>query len=203
MEVWKDVIVDKENKSTYQDKYQVSNMGRVKSLGRYKQNHDKLQYVEERIIKERFTVKGYAYVSLYNNGKSSNYFIHRLVALAFLKNEFNFPSINHLDEDIRNNSADNLEWCTHKYNNNYGSHNKKLREVNKDYSKVKVVCLTTNKIFNSIKDGAEYYGLLKSRQCITANCKHKRKSAGKLIDSDGTSSKLVWMYYDEYLLSEN
>lgn len=47
--------------------------------------------------------------------------MHRLVALAFIPNPNNYPQINHKDEDKGNNNVDNLEWCTAKYNMNYGS----------------------------------------------------------------------------------
>lgn len=59
---------------------------------------------------------GYLYASI--NGRPRR--IHRMVALAFIPNPNNYPCINHKDEDKHNNSVENLEWCTYKYNNNYG-----------------------------------------------------------------------------------
>lgn len=47
--------------------------------------------------------------------------IHRLVALAFIPNPQNLPCVNHKDENPKNNRADNLEWCSYSYNNNYGT----------------------------------------------------------------------------------
>ena len=63
---------------------------------------------------------GYVYVALYNNRKGKRALVHRLVAKAFLPNPANLPCVNHKDENKRNNSTENLEWCTYKYNANYG-----------------------------------------------------------------------------------
>jgi hypothetical protein len=58
---------------------------------------------------------------LYKNGSKKKFLVHRLVAQAFIENKNNFPHINHIDENIENNSVENLEWCTAKYNNCYGT----------------------------------------------------------------------------------
>lgn len=62
--------------------------------------------------------------------------LHRLVATLFIPNPFNFPEVNHKDEDIQNPCANNLEWCDHVYNINYGSHTEKSCETRRqiDYS---------------------------------------------------------------------
>ena len=61
-------------------------------------------------------------VKLCKNGKSKTYFVHRLIAEAFIPNPFGAPQVNHKDENITNNAKCNLEWCDSKYNNNYGGH---------------------------------------------------------------------------------
>ena len=61
---------------------------------------------------------GYVKVRLYDDGKWKNFFVHRLVAEAFIENPNNFPIINHIDENKSNNNVRNLEWCTTKYNVN-------------------------------------------------------------------------------------
>ena len=72
--------------------------------------------------------KGYMNVSLFKNGLKKNKLVHRLVAEAFIENIKNYPQINHKDEDTLNNMVNNLEWCTAKYNSNYGTHKDKVRK---------------------------------------------------------------------------
>lgn len=105
-EEWRDI-------PNYEGLYQVSNLGRVKSLN---YNHTK----QEKILKQANN-KGYLYVLLYNQKKRTLHKIHRLVATAFIPNPNNLPFINHKDENPLNNRADNLEWCTAAYNSNYGT----------------------------------------------------------------------------------
>ena len=65
---------------------------------------------------------GYYIVNLYDaTGKLCRPLVHRLVAITYLPNPDNLPQVNHKDENKLNNSAENLEWCTQKYNNNYGT----------------------------------------------------------------------------------
>lgn len=93
----------------YETRYEVSNMGRVR-------NHDGhiLKPIERR---------GYLCLNFCVNGVRKDVKIHRLVAGAFISNPDELPFINHKDEDKHNNRSDNLEWCTAKYNCNYGTHN--------------------------------------------------------------------------------
>ena len=78
-----------------------------------------------RVLKQQKDKGGYMQVAL---GRKKRFLVHRLVAQAFIPNPLNLPCVNHRDEDKTNNSVDNLEWCTHEYNNNYGTHNKKIGE---------------------------------------------------------------------------
>lgn len=72
--------------------------------------------------------KGYCIIYLYNKDGRKCFLTHRLVANTFIPNPNNLPEVNHKDENPLNNSVDNLEWCTSKYNNNYGTHKEKLRQ---------------------------------------------------------------------------
>ena len=97
IEVWKDVF-------GYEGLYQVSNLGRVKSL----------KYGKERILKPLKDGGGYIFVHLCKNGERKMYKIHRLVAFTFLTNPQNLSDVNHKDEDKTNNSVQNLEFCDKK-----------------------------------------------------------------------------------------
>ena len=104
MEQWKNI-------EGYEGLYQISNCGRVKSFYNGK----------ELIMKLGTNEKGYSRVSLWKNHKKKDYKVHRLVAEAFLDNPDNLTEINHKDEDKSNNNVDNLEWCSHQYNINFGT----------------------------------------------------------------------------------
>lgn len=123
-EEWRDVV-------GYEGYYMVSNMGRVKSVERMRWsgiNGGGYVTVQERILKLCDKGQGYLSVNLYKDGKRKQYSVHRLVGQAFIPNPNNLPIINHKDENPKNNNVDNLEWCTQKYNINYGTHNKRMAE---------------------------------------------------------------------------
>ena len=110
----------------YEGCYSVSNMGNVRSEARQfvdKHGHKSLQ---ERILKPCKSSSGYLFVNLSRGSEVSHEMIHRLVASAFLENSKGLRYVNHKDEDKYNNVADNLEWCTSKYNANYGNRNAKI-----------------------------------------------------------------------------
>ena len=81
---------------------------------------------------------GYYRIGLWIGGETKNFFVHRLVALAFIPNPDNLPEVNHKDEVKTNNIVGNLEWCSIKYNNTYGTRNERIAETHlnrKDLSK--------------------------------------------------------------------
>lgn len=117
-EIWKDI-------PNYEGIYQISNLGRLKSL-RVFCSFTKKYYPKEKIIKGKLDQAGYVMVSLYKEGKVKYCRIHRLVAQAFIPNTNNYPMINHKDENKSNNNVNNLEWCTCLYNNTYGNKNKNI-----------------------------------------------------------------------------
>ena len=109
-EIWKNI-------EGYED-YQVSNQGRVRSL----------KFGKERIMKPEKHRAGYLLVHFCKNGEQKMCLVHRLVALAFIPNPNNFPEVNHKTEDKTDNRVKNLEWCTSKYNSNYGTRNQRVVE---------------------------------------------------------------------------
>ena len=121
--------------------YRVSNLGRVKSLGNNRSR-------KEKILKPIPTSNGYLRVQLWKNKKGKILLLHRLVAMAFLDNSDNFPQCNHKDENKKNNCVENLEWCTVKYNNNYGTRNE--RAGNKTAEANSKPLLQINKFTNEV-----------------------------------------------------
>ena len=75
----------------------------------------------KRFLKAASDKDGYLRINLSKNGQKVSYRVHRLVALTYIPNPNNYPIINHKDENKQNNNVSNLEWCTHKYNTNYGT----------------------------------------------------------------------------------
>ena len=171
MEQWKDVI-------GFEDSYQISNYGRVRSKDRFIKvcgNGERL--IKGQIIKPSVCKNGYYEVMLSRNKKRKVYLLHRLVAIHFIENPNNLPQINHKDEDITNNRVDNLEWCTSKYNANYGTRNARCNEkvIRKP---VKQLTLEGKLIkeFPAVKEAMRQTGIDDSQ--IIRVCMGKNKTAG-------------------------
>lgn len=155
-EEWRNIV-------GYEGLYQVSNLGRVKSLFRYK-----------KILKPCLS-KGYYRVELFKEKSGKMFPIHRLVALAFIPNHNKLPCVNHKDEIKTNNCVDNLEWCTHEYNSNYGHCRDKIRRK----CKLKPVKQIKNgkvlNVFSSVLSATNYFGVDKSYGSSIINvCKKKK-----------------------------
>lgn len=122
-EQWKYVI-------GYEGLYKISNEGKLKSCERKihvaHRGYDGFKTVKEKEMKTRINNMGYESVKLCKDNKYSEALIHRLVAQAFIPNPNNLPCVNHKDENPLNNCVDNLEWCTQKYNCNFGNRNSKI-----------------------------------------------------------------------------
>ena len=162
-EIWKDI-------EGYDGKYQVSNYGNVKSL-----NYNNT--CKERLLKPMLKNRGYLCVSLYKPLKIFS--IHRLVANAFIPNPDNLPCVNHKDEDKTNNHVGNLEQCTNKYNQNYGTCRERIRKSLLNYPK------TSKKVYQYTLDGEFVKEWKSTKECarngfdqraIVKCCKGKRKT---------------------------
>lgn len=118
-EIWKNI-------EGYEGKYQVSNLGRVKSM-----------IGQEKVLHPKKHRNGHLQIGLHKDKKRKTMYIHRLVAQAFIPNPDNLPCVNHKDENPNNNNVDNLEWCTQKYNCNYGTRVDRIMETKKQqYKKI-------------------------------------------------------------------
>ena len=176
IEVWKDIV-------GYEGKYQVSNMGRVKSLV---DNNGKPR---EKILKQKINNYGYHRVGLYKGKKQKWYQVHRLVAMAFVDGYEEGLVVNHIDEDKTNNCAWNLEWVTTTYNNTYNDRHKRAGnslkgikrsdETKKKLSKIKskkVMCVETEEVFESLTKAGEFIGV--TRQAIAHSIKKEKSCKG-------------------------
>ena len=161
----------------YEGVYQVSNLGRVKSLNYHRSG-------KEKIMTPNLTKKGYLRIRLMSNGKTERYLVHRLVAQAFIPNHQNKPQVNHIDGNPSNNCVDNLEWCTNKENcnNPITIDNYKNRKGYRVYNSKPVIQFSENDIFIDIFDCANtahrmtgiHHGVI--RGCC--NHRYGRKTAG-------------------------
>ena len=144
----------------YEGKYAITSCGKVWS------------YKRKKFLKPIRNQKGYERVFLSTNKCGKNFPIHKLVATAYIPNPNNFPQINHKDENKENNSVNNLEWCTNKYNSNYGTRN--IRMARAKWRKV--LCIELNRIFDSEKQAEAELKIGVSR--ISECCSGKNKTAG-------------------------
>lgn len=166
-EIWRDI-------KGYEGLYQVSNLGNVKSLCYNKTKISKLL----RIYKNSNNDSGYYRTSLNKNGIRKHFYVHRLVGEAFIPNPNNLPCVNHIDEDKSNNCVENLEWCSIKYNVNYGTRNEKAAQ----YFRKPVLQYTKEgefvKEWKSIKEAENSIGI---RTGISCCIRGKSKTSGGFV----------------------
>ena len=181
MEIWKPI-------PGYEGYYEASSEGRIRSVDReYITSNGKHYHKKGRILKLN-TSQEYTNVELNKDGHAHQYSVHRLVATTFIPNPENKETVNHKDEDKRNNCVENLEWMTWSENNKH-AHETGLNRIdpNKSGAAAKsnavtsrpVYCVETGTIYCSRSECARQLGIQSST--ITDSIKYNRtvKSCGK------------------------
>lgn len=175
-EIWRDI-------PTYEGLYQVSNFGRVKSLGRFGYNLFLGRYWRrERILRPHKHSNGYIDVELCKDGIKTKFLVHRLVARAFIPNPENKPLVDHIDTDRTNNRAENLRWVDRfqilhkpltmaKYRAAMA-----LQRGGKNHKARSVINLDTNQVFETLTSAALASGV--HRETLRRAILHGWKCAG-------------------------
>lgn len=185
-EIWRDV-------HGYEGLYKVSNKGNVRSVDRI--NHIGRKY-SGRMLRSAYDKDGYLQVALCKNGKMKTKKIHRLVAETFIPNPNGFSEVNHKDEIKTNNYVENLEWCTRKYNVNYGTAIERI--VEKTSKKVRAVNVKTGEVirFKSTAE-AQRKGYNSGNISLASRGIYKNSNTGKLIGDGCTYRGYRWYYEEE------
>lgn len=180
-EIWLDI-------EGYEGLYQVSDMGRVKSLERTcNAKGESKRTVKERILKLASDRNGYKWVMLTDAQSNRSYhFVHRLVAAAFIPNPYDKPEVNHIDEDKANNNVVNLEWCTRKENMNHGTIRERIGKKTTERDSKPTCQYTLNgeliKVWPSASEAGRVLGIHQSHISEVASGKNK------------TYKSFIWKY---------
>ena len=191
MEIWKDI-------KGYEGLYQVSDLGRVKSLERSANNN---RVLKERMLKQAKTRKGYLRVKLYKEGSKKTVSVHRLVAEAFIPNPNNLPEVNHKKGIKTDNRASELEWNTTKENiqhayktglckvtDKHRQHGKELGEKYGKFNSKKVI--QCDKQGNFIK---EWDSMTDVERELKIHCPNISKCCKGILKTTGG---YIWKYAD-------
>lgn len=176
-EIWKPIM-------GYEGIYEVSNLGRVRSLDRIVMKpHPKSKVPTEyhkkgTIIKQASYPNGYLTICLKANGNKENCLVHRLVGKAFVPGYFDGADINHKNENVKDNRAENLEWCTRSYNLQYNGRAKRVGIVQGKAVEQWTLDGNLVKTFETIRQAEAETGI--HRQSISGSCRQKYgcKTAG-------------------------
>ena len=178
-EEWKDIVIEQDGKVyDFSSYYQVSNLGRVRSVRNNK------------LLIQHPTHNGYLRVGLYKDGERLNCRVNRLVAFAFLEipegADVNTLDVNHLNEDKTCNVYTNLAWCTRRENINHATANQRRGET----MSIKVICTDTEVVYSSLTKASEETGC--SLSGISKCCNGTQESC----------NNCHWRFYNDYLIEQ-
>lgn len=184
-----------------------------------------------RILKPYYINSGYLMVTICLDSKRHvPYLVHRLIAMTFIPNPCNYPEVNHKDEDKINNCVENLEWCTSKYNQNYGTAiqrakcnriyasgkdhfafgkspseetKKKMSENHADVNGALNPNAREVICFNNYKVYPTLKELSDEFECSYSSCRKVCKGITNRVKSNKYNCWVYLMYYDEFLESCN
>lgn len=169
-EEWRDVV-------GYEGFYQVSNLGRVRSVDRQQEvlwkGKKVYKPIKGRVIAQTKQNGGYLMANLSANGKRKECTVHRLVAMSFLDNPNKLKEVNHKDGNKENNNVSNLEWCSRSDNLKH-----RARILGQRGNAVRIKCVDTGEEFRAVKDAAEKVGVSDSAIYIALKKGGKYRSGG-------------------------
>jgi len=176
MEIWNDI-------PGYEGYYQASTYGRIKGLDyNVCEKTGKVRIHKGHILKSFKVPGGYSCISLQVNGNRKHFLIHRLIALTFIPNPHNLQTVNHKDENKKNNHVENLEWMTLYENNRFGTHDIRMKSSLSKSIKQYALDGTFIREFESLADVHKTLGFSAASINKAANGKYK------------SSNGYIWKY---------
>ena len=171
---------------------QGSNLGNVRTIGRYIKTNNGLRRVSDHVLKQHRNRNGYMQVTTSMNGKTVNISVHRIIAACFLPNQDGLPEVNHIDSNRTNNRVENLEWCTRKYNRQYrNKHGISYSEAAKKNPVIAINLKTLEVLrFSSQTEAGRHLGISRSEIGPVISGKAKQAGGYYFMNDDGSNVEM-------------